>query len=145
MQEIVSSIQRVADIMGEISAATSEQSAGVAQVSEAVSQMDQVTQQNAALVEESSAASEGLKAQSQQLVQAVALFKLSSDTAPAKTRARAAAPSVPAAPAAQKWQGAERRGPNRATNVTRPAFAAPKVTAKAANNTRTGTDDWESF
>ena len=142
MQEIVNSIQRVADIMGEISAATSEQSAGVAQVSEAVSQMDQVTQQNAALVEESSAASEGLKAQSQQLVQAVALFKLSSDTAPVKTQARAVAP---AAPAAQKWQGAERRGPNRATNVTRPAFAAPKVTAKAANNTRTGTDDWESF
>ena len=62
--------------MGEISAASTEQSAGVAQVGEAVTQMDQATQQNAALVEESAAAAESLKAQAQQLVQAVAVFKL---------------------------------------------------------------------
>jgi len=76
MTEIVSSIKRVTDIMGEISSASTEQSAGVAQVGEAVSQMDQATQQNAALVEESAAAAESLKLQAQQLVQAVAIFKL---------------------------------------------------------------------
>jgi methyl-accepting chemotaxis protein len=76
MAEVVSSIRRVTDIMGEISAASTEQSAGVSQVGEAVTQMDQATQQNAALVEESAAAAESLKVQAQQLVQAVAVFKL---------------------------------------------------------------------
>ncbi len=76
MSEVVGAIQRVTDIMGEISTASVEQSSGVAQVGEAVSQMDQATQQNAALVEESAAAAESMKLQAQQLVQAVALFKL---------------------------------------------------------------------
>ncbi|MBA4343268.1 MAG: methyl-accepting chemotaxis protein [Methylibium sp.] len=76
MTEVVSCIKRVADIMGEISRASVEQSQGVSQVGEAVSQMDQVTQQNAALVEESAAAAESLKGQAQQLVKAVAVFKL---------------------------------------------------------------------
>jgi methyl-accepting chemotaxis protein len=76
MQEIVASIQRVTDIVAEISAASLEQSTGVAQVGEAVSAMDQATQQNAAMVEESAAAAESLKQQSQQLVQAMAVFKL---------------------------------------------------------------------
>jgi methyl-accepting chemotaxis protein-1 (serine sensor receptor) len=76
MAEVVNSVKRVTDIMGEISAASSEQSAGVSQVGEAVSQMDRTTQQNAALVEESAAAAESLKVQAEQLVQAVAVFKL---------------------------------------------------------------------
>ncbi|WP_332747940.1 methyl-accepting chemotaxis protein [Hydrogenophaga sp.] len=76
MQKTVSSIGRVTDIVGEISAASTEQSSGVAQVGQAVSQIDQVTQQNAALVEESAAAAASLKHQAQQLVQAVAVFKL---------------------------------------------------------------------
>ncbi len=76
MTEVVGSIRRVTDIMGEISAASTEQSTGVAQVGQAVSQMDQATQQNAALVEESAAAAESLKQQAHQLLQAVAVFKL---------------------------------------------------------------------
>ena len=76
MTEVVGSIRRVTDIMGEISAASIEQSTGVAQVGQAVSQMDQATQQNAALVEESAAAAESLKQQAHQLLQAVAVFKL---------------------------------------------------------------------
>ena len=79
MREVVGSIRRVTDLMGEISAASAEQSAGVAQVGTAVSQMDQVTQQNAALVEESAAAAESLKVQAQALVQSVAVFKLAQD------------------------------------------------------------------
>jgi len=76
MGEIVGSIKRVSDIVAEISSASHEQSSGISQVGDAVSQMDQVTQQNAALVEESAAAAESLKGQAQQLVQAVAVFKL---------------------------------------------------------------------
>jgi methyl-accepting chemotaxis protein len=76
MNEVVAAIRRVTDIMGEISAASSEQSAGVAQVGEAVTQMDQATQQNAALVEEMAAAASGLNSQAQDLVQAVAVFRL---------------------------------------------------------------------
>jgi methyl-accepting chemotaxis protein len=79
MTEVVSSIRRVTDLVGEISAASSEQSAGVTQVGEAVIQMDQVTQQNAALVEEMAAAASSLKSQAQELVQTVAVFKLLSD------------------------------------------------------------------
>jgi hypothetical protein len=76
MQEVVSSIRRVTDIMGEISAASTEQSQGVAQVGEAVTNMDQATQQNAALVEEMAAAASSLRSQAQELVQTVAVFKL---------------------------------------------------------------------
>jgi len=76
MTEVVSSIRRVTDIMGEISAASNEQALGVAQVGEAVTQMDQATQQNAALVEEMAAAASSLRTQSNELVQVVAVFKL---------------------------------------------------------------------
>ena len=76
MQEVVTSIRRVTDIMGEISAASDQQSTGVSKVVKAISQMDQVTQQNAALVEEIAAAAESLNAQAQELVHTVAVFKL---------------------------------------------------------------------
>lgn len=76
MQEIVAAIQRVTDIMGEISTASDEQASGVAQVGEAVTSMDRATQQNAALVEQSAAAAESLKTQARQLVETVAFFKL---------------------------------------------------------------------
>ena len=78
MTEVVSSIKRVTDLMGEISAASNEQSQGVGQVGEAVTQMDQVTQQNAALVEQMAAAASSLKSQAQELVQVVAVFTLPS-------------------------------------------------------------------
>jgi methyl-accepting chemotaxis protein len=77
MGEIVSSIQRVNDIIAEISTASSEQSAGVQQVGQTINEMDRATQQNAALVEESAAAAESLKGRSAELVEAVAVFKLS--------------------------------------------------------------------
>ena len=76
MGEIVGSIQRVSDIVAEITSASAEQSSGVQQVGQAVSLMDQATQQNAALVEESAAAAESLRGQARQLVEAVAVFKL---------------------------------------------------------------------
>jgi len=76
MTEVVSAIRRVTDIMGEISASSSEQSLGVSQVSEAVGLMDQNTQQNAALVQEMAAAAGSLNGQANELVRAVAVFKL---------------------------------------------------------------------
>ncbi|WP_394789332.1 methyl-accepting chemotaxis protein [Rhodoferax sp.] len=77
MQEVVASIRRVTDIMGDISAASREQSNGVQQISEAVTQIDQTTQQNAALVEESAAAADSLKHQAAELVRTVSVFRLS--------------------------------------------------------------------
>ena len=108
MTEVVDSIRRVTDIMGEISAASSEQASGVAQVGEAVTQMDQATQQNAALVEEMAAAAGALKGQAQELVQAVAFFKLGASTsqAPSLPRTAVRAPAAQAKP----FKGEERRG-----------------------------------
>ncbi|HCI13732.1 MAG: chemotaxis protein [Gallionellales bacterium GWA2_60_142] len=76
MEEIVTSIKRVTDIMSEITAASSEQSQGIEQVNTAITQMDEVTQQNAALVEEAAAAAESLEEQAQNLAVAVATFKV---------------------------------------------------------------------
>ncbi len=76
MADIVSSVQRVTDIMGEISAASQEQSAGIEQVNLTVTQMDEATQQNAALVEEATAAARTMEAQAGQLSDAVAIFKI---------------------------------------------------------------------
>ena len=149
MTEVVNSIKRVTDIMGEISAASSEQSSGVAQVGEAVSQMDKATQQNAALVEESAAAADSLKDQAQQLVQVVAVFKLGHGSE-GPSQAAAAPVQRTAAPAA-----VDRRSPNRAQNVVRPSFKpapadkaaepAAAAPAKAPKLAKTGTDEWESF
>jgi uncharacterized phage infection (PIP) family protein YhgE len=76
MEEIVSAVKRVTDIMSEIAAASNEQTAGIEQVNQAITQMDEVTQQNAALVEEASAAAESMKEQALVLTAAVHVFKL---------------------------------------------------------------------
>jgi len=83
MQEIVTGIKRVADIVGEIASASREQSAGIGQINTAVTQLDEVTQQNAALVEETSAASGSLQDQARQLAQLAASFKLNANQAQA--------------------------------------------------------------
>ena len=143
MTEVVSSIRRVTDIMGEISAASTEQSQGVAQVSEAVTQMDQVTQQNAALVEEMAAAASSLKSQAQELVGTVSVFKLShsqgaglpDSSAPQRTRSARSAPAP--APAARKLGNTPAKPAIRAKpdSLAAPAAATPKASG----------DDWESF
>jgi uncharacterized phage infection (PIP) family protein YhgE len=149
MQEVVGSIRRVTDIMGEISAASSEQSAGVSQVGEAVTQMDQATQQNAALVEEMAAAASSLRGQAQDLVQAVSTFKLAHDTG---LGARAASQAVVRAPIAKRPVSKPPAPSVQArVSVNKPALAhkspppaaapAPvSITAKAG-----ASDDWESF
>ncbi|MGZ8268656.1 MAG: methyl-accepting chemotaxis protein, partial [Burkholderiales bacterium] len=96
-QEIVASIRRVAEIMGEIADASQQQSSGIEQVNQAVAQMDQVTQQNAALVEQAAAAAESMQEQARNLARAVAVFKLAS-----------AAPVEPAAATDSPVRGAAR-------------------------------------
>jgi len=97
MAEVVRSVRRVTDVIGEISAASLEQSAGIEQVKQAITQMDDATQQNAALVEEATAASQSLRDQSVQLEQAVSLFKLKQERNPSphvKTSAPAPSPAA---------------------------------------------------
>ncbi len=156
MNEVVTSIRRVTDIMGEISVASNEQSLGVSQVGEAVTQMDQVTQQNAALVEQIAAAATSLKSQADDLVQSVSIFKLGkSDSGSlaalptARVRSHAATTS--------SFKGSDRRAVGvpkgaAARSTPRPPASAPAPTplaapaAKpAATATATSDADWETF
>ncbi|QEA13769.1 methyl-accepting chemotaxis protein [Comamonas flocculans] len=142
MSEVVQSIQRVTDIVAEISAASTEQAGGVAQVGEAVTQMDQATQQNAALVEQMAAAAASLRGQAQQLVQAVSVFKLAAgaEARPAPTRDPAPAPAhapQTAAPTGPRKQVAAAR----AGGAPRLAHAAAPARAAADG----GEEEWESF
>jgi methyl-accepting chemotaxis protein len=99
MQNVVASVQRVSDIMTEISEASREQRIGIEQVNGAIAEMDQVTQQNAALVEEAAAATESMQEQAQNLAQAVSVFKL--DDGGSARKPAAAAPRRPALAAAR--------------------------------------------
>ncbi len=126
MDEIVASVRRVTDIMGEISAASHEQTAGIEQVTQAVTQMDQMTQQNAALVEESAAATEALQAQAKALAEVVGIFKLAAGTA-SGTPAAVAAPRPAATAAHPALAPAKRQG----VAATRPAALASRAAAPA--------------
>ena len=109
MDEIVDSVRRVTDIMGEITSASLEQTEGIEQINMAISQMDQVTQQNASLVEEAAAAAESLQDQAGKLAELVSVFKLDAQArsvaapaVPARTATRLAAPAPgPVRPAAR--------------------------------------------
>jgi methyl-accepting chemotaxis protein len=144
MQEIVTSVKRVTDIMSEITAASQEQSSGIDQVNQAITQMDEVTQQNAALVEQASAAAESMREQTLDLTLAVAAFKVGKAAARAPAGSGAQAAPKKKAPARPPL---ERRGPNRATNVARlPANAAKAKSASAASKAAAGGEEqWEEF
>ena len=125
MTEVVSSIKRVTDIMGEISAASNEQSLGVSQVGQAVTQMDQSTQQNAALVEEMAAAASALKSQASELVDAVAVFKLGNE---GRSSGSSASSASPASGAAARKAAASNPGSYKASSNQ---FAKPQPQAAA--------------
>ncbi len=152
MQDVVASIRRVTSIMGEISAASAEQSIGVSQVGEAVTQMDQSTQQNAALVEQMAAAASSLNSQAQDLVGAVAVFKLAAGA----SRQRALhvsnqTPHVPLVPRTAEVANTGSRavplpksGFKPLPNANRPALVPVKATSvmpKPAANV----EGWSSF
>ena len=145
MTEVVQSIRRVTDLMGEINAASSEQASGVAQVGEAVTQMDQATQQNAALVEEMAAAAGSLSSQAQELVQAVAVFKLDASQSGASAYSTPTARPAPNAapvrmPAPARKPTAFKAAPAKPAALHAPNPPKPVKTASAGAE-----DDWESF
>ncbi len=146
MTEVVSSIKRVTDLMGEISAASTEQSQGVAQVGEAVMQMDQVTQQNAALVEEMAAAASSLKSQAQELVSTVAVFKLSQ--AQGHVQGPRIANPVPRASLVSSPSSPRKLGhataPKLASRAKQPTATPPRALPATAT-ANAGADDWETF
>jgi methyl-accepting chemotaxis protein len=99
MEEIVTSVTKVSELIAEIAAASQEQSSGIEQVHTAITQMDQVVQQNASLVEEATAATESMKEQAGSLLQMVARFKLGADDAAFASLRETAAPPPPPASA----------------------------------------------
>ncbi|MCD0424194.1 methyl-accepting chemotaxis protein, partial [Rubrivivax sp. JA1024] len=144
MTAIVSQVQRVSQLIGEITNATVEQSSGISQVGDAVGQLDQVTQQNAALVEESAAAAESLRVQAARLTELVGVFKLAQGgaaTAPAAAKLPTPRPTAPrtVAPAARQTAPAS-------TTATAPAAPAAPARPNAARVAApAGEDDWTSF
>jgi len=134
MDEVVTSVRRVDDIVAEISSASAEQSSGIGQVTQAIGQMDGVTQQNAALVEQAAAAAESLKEQASTLVALVGQFQISG-----ASTAMASLP--PAAPVkVQKVLPASQRPAAKPPK----AVAAPQPKARVVKKPA-GEDEWEEF
>jgi methyl-accepting chemotaxis protein len=137
MEEVVTAVKRVTDIMAEISAASAEQSSGIEQVNTAITQMDQVTQQNAALVEESAAAAEAMKEQAKGLIASVSVFKLNAnEVKSAVVVAKAAEPKKPAAAKPELKKVEAKPAANK---------PLPKAKPKLVNAKQSGGDDWSEF
>jgi methyl-accepting chemotaxis protein len=147
MHEVVSSIQRVTDIMAEISAASQEQTAGIEQVNQAIIQMDTVTQQNAGLVEEAAAASEAMQSEAAKLAGLVSVFQINAGQAhiqqatvtgkPAAAPVAAAArPSLPAPARGAAGNPAQRATKQSTKQSTKPlAQQAAQQPAQTAEQT----------
>ena len=151
MGEIVGSVQRVTDIIGEITAASGEQSDGIGQVNVAVTQLDQMTQQNAALVEESAAAAQSLKDQAARLAQVVEVFRVDA-SGPALNPTvhapqRPLTPTVPATvgPALSSQTPAPKPAPLARPPLAAGPVAIPVSAPKAMAATASTEGDWESF
>ncbi|MGE8397163.1 MAG: methyl-accepting chemotaxis protein [Comamonas sp.] len=151
MQEIVASVRRVTDLIGEITASANEQRDGIAQVNQAVSNLDQMTQQNAALVEESSAAATSMNDQAQRLADVVAVFNVGQSGAVksptvARSSIQPAVRTAPVTKVAAKPAVMPKTVPSKPAAKT--ADAAPQlqrpnpVANKAASH---DDDDWETF
>ncbi|MYM32049.1 methyl-accepting chemotaxis protein [Duganella sp. CY15W] len=140
MDEVVSSVRRVTDIMGEIANASQEQSAGIAQVNQSIIEMDSMTQQNAALVEEAAAAAQSLQDQAGELARVVSIFKL----VEGEERIAVAAPAFATKAATVKPIAAARAPVKKlATKPAAAPAAKPKKVASAASTA--GSDEWEEF
>jgi methyl-accepting chemotaxis protein len=136
MTEVVASVRRVTDIVGEISAASQEQSSGIAEIGRAVTQMDEATQQNAALVEQAAAAAQSLQEQAAHLAGVVAEFKLdeSQGAAPLSKRASVVSPPAPAS-FSKTSSAAVTKAPAKPAALAKPAavaHAAPQAAPVAA-------------
>ena len=137
INQIVSSVKQVTDIISEISHASQNQSADIEGINHSVIDMDGMTQQNAALVEEAAAAAQSLQDQAAELAKVVSIFKLNSDSS-ANTARRAAAPKP--RPAVKPLQVAVKAKPKNSSVKSLPA-AKPAPAKKAVSNDQ----DWEEF
>ena len=146
MGEIVVSVQRVTDIIGEITAAAAEQSNGIGSVNGAVNQLDQMTQQNAALVEQSAAAAESLNEQAQRLSASMQVFRLNAGAVSAAPSAPASRPAAKAYPATRTAARAAARPPApAAARAPAPPRVAAESPALASRSAAHDSSDWESF
>ncbi|WP_018953819.1 methyl-accepting chemotaxis protein [Thioalkalivibrio sulfidiphilus] len=137
LEEIVTAVKKVSDIIAEIAAAAQEQSAGIEQVNKAVTQLDEVTQQNAALVEQAAASSEALDEQARALTELMAFFH-TGEVEPA--------PRMPAARQAQARQAPARQAAGRPATPARPAQrSAPAPRARTRPVPQDQGEDWEEF
>jgi methyl-accepting chemotaxis protein len=150
LDEIVSSVKRVTDIIAEITAASQEQASGIDQVNKAIMQMDETTQQNAALVEETTAASQSVKEQARELMRQVEVFKTNQgETREARPVAARHESSFAAKPSSKPMA----QGTGQKPGFKKPAFAAPQAQAKTAVGMAAGNgkdrrkqeDDFEEF
>jgi len=149
MGEVVDSVRRVTDIVGEISSASLEQSDGIAQVNRAIAQMDEVTQQNAALVEEAAAAAQSLQTQAVTLAEAVSIFRMEAHTAAVGPLQGSAVPTQRAAEKLATVKkaaavGAAAPAPTLPAGA-RPALAKPATPKTAPKLPPASDDDWEQF
>jgi methyl-accepting chemotaxis protein len=145
MEEVVTSVKQVTELIAEIAAASQEQSSGIEQVNTAVTQMDQVVQQNASLVEEATAATESMKEQAAALLQMVARFKLDSESSLplAEVRAeRSAAPIRKAAPAPIRFQTRAGIGASQAYGH---AAALAALAPRPRHVNGNGNGEWKEF
>ncbi|MDP1946029.1 MAG: methyl-accepting chemotaxis protein [Nitrospirota bacterium] len=150
LDEIVSSVKRVTDIIAEITAASQEQASGIDQVNKAIMQMDETTQQNAALVEETTAASQSVKEQARELMRQVEVFKTNQGE---MREARPVAARHESSFAAKPSSKPMAQGMGQKPGFKKPAFAAPQAQAKTAVGMAAGNgkdrrkqeDDFEEF
>ena len=138
MDEVVASVKRVTDVMGEITAASQEQSDGIEQVNQAITQMDQTTQQNAALVEQAAAAAQSLQDQAGRLTQVVGVFKISGAD---MSVGRAEVSPSPRKPVPRPAAAASRPAAVATRKVAQPVASAKAIAAPKAD----GEDQWEQF
>jgi methyl-accepting chemotaxis protein len=138
LQQILSSVKRVTDFVGEIAAASREQSTGIDQVNSAVTQMDQVTQTNAAQTEELSGTAEELAQQGRQLLDVVSQFNLRHDDAIG--RVLAARQQRPAPRLSVRRQQAPKRAATRPAAGYAGADSEPDITAVRGGTHRRGTN-----
>ncbi|MYM35665.1 HAMP domain-containing protein [Duganella sp. FT94W] len=141
MDDVVASVRRVTDIMGEITSASSEQSIGIDQVNTAIGQMDSVTQQNAALVEQAAAAAASMQEQAARLAEVASSFRLAHEGVHAGP-ATASKPKPKLAPA-KRPAPAKTAAPVAAKRAAPKLASASRATPKPAT---VGSDkDWEEF
>lgn len=144
MDEIVQSVKRVTDIMGEISAASLEQSQGIEQVNQTITSMDETTQQNAALVEEASAAARSMEEQAAGLAEQVGSFRLSADvSAPAARPSKVTPLNAPRTGGSAGFRPAA-AAPRGVAAKALPGRGTGKASASAAA-TKADDDDWTEF